>query len=92
MEPQLRVLAHGAGSIEWRVEMPAITPRSALRDLLRALLLTAVVSRRRGAPVGAPPRSLFLWWASRRTVGDPETSSQLRLNTLLAKMARTLCG
>ncbi|KAL4436745.1 hypothetical protein ABPG75_003884 [Micractinium tetrahymenae] len=49
MEPQLRVLAHGAGSIEWRVESPTITPRSALQDLLRALLLTAVPAALLGA-------------------------------------------
>ncbi|KAL4423265.1 hypothetical protein ABPG77_004534 [Micractinium sp. CCAP 211/92] len=49
MEPQLRVLAHGAGSIEWRVEKPTITPRSALRDLLQALVLTAVPAALLGA-------------------------------------------
>lgn len=49
------MLAHGAGSIEWRVEKPTITPRSALRDLLQALVLTAVVSRRRGAPAATAP-------------------------------------
>lgn len=90
MEPQLRVIAHGAGSIEWRVEVPIFTTQSALRDLLRALLLTVVVSARRRAPAASDFACLVV--AQPAPAGFPGRTSDhcsLCLSNLYARLART---